>query len=76
MTKDKVLQFQYKTADGRVLVPTIHIEYPCKKCGYVNKLVQLAGKGRQFINPKEAAPHNSMCHKCDDVEIITVEFDE
>ena len=75
-TEEMPMQFRYKTSDGRVLLPTIRFEYKCKKCEYLNELIHLAGAGRQFVDLNEATPYESVCHKCDDVEIITVEFKE
>ena len=69
----EAMKFRYKTADGRVILPTIRLEYVCKQCGYANELLLLTGGGRQSIDLHECVPHESLCHKCDDVEIITVE---
>jgi len=67
------LKFRYKTSDGRVLLPIIHVDYKCKKCGFTNELVMLTGEGHQFVDASKSVPHDSLCHKCDDVEIITIE---
>ena len=74
MTKAE-MKFRYKTADGRVLLPVFRVEYKCKKCGYTNALVMLTGEGRQFVDPSGPVPHDSQCHKCDDVEVIAIEFE-
>ena len=67
------VKFRYKTSDGRVLLPIIHVDYKCKKCGFTNELVMLTGDGHQFVDASKSVPHDSLCHKCDDVEIITIE---
>jgi hypothetical protein len=69
----EAMKFRYKTADGRVILPTIHLDYVCKQCGYANKLLVLTGADCQSVDLHECVPHESLCHKCDDVEIITVE---
>jgi hypothetical protein len=71
------MNFRYRTADGRILVPQMHLYYQCKNCGYANELLLLVGKGRQSVNPSEDfMRHESLCHKCDDVEVITFEQEE
>jgi hypothetical protein len=70
------MKFRYKTGDGRAIVPTICLRYECKGCGYFNELVLLTAESRQFAEPGACVPHESLCHKCDDVEVITVEFGE
>jgi len=67
------MNFRYRTADGRILLPHIRLEYPCKKCGHLNELLFLVGNGVQFVNPNAPMPHESLCHQCDDVEVITFE---
>ena len=69
------MKLRYKTDTGRIIVPTITMEYECKKCGYVNQLVRLNPYGTEatYAELDGSAPHESMCHKCDDVEIITLE---
>jgi hypothetical protein len=67
------MNFRYRTADGRMILPCIRLGYQCKRCGYLNELVLLIGKGCQFANPSGPTPHESICHQCDDVEVITCE---
>ena len=69
---EKGMKFRYKTADGRVILPTISLRYECKKCGHVNELLLLTGEGRQYVDPTASLPHESLC-RCDDVETITLE---
>jgi hypothetical protein len=70
------MNFRYRTADGRILLPRLRLEYQCKKCGCLNELMLLIGKGRQFANPSDPMPHESLCHQCNDVEVITFEQEE
>ena len=58
-----------KTGDGRVLDPTLTVAYECKACGHINELVRLSGKGNNGIDLSDT-DHDSLCHKCDDVEKI------
>ena len=58
-----------KTGNGRVLNPTLTVAYECKACGHINELVRLNGNGNNGIDLSDME-HDSMCHKCDDVETI------
>lgn len=61
-----------KTGDGRTLVPTLTVSYACKSCGYVNDIVYISGG--KFMAVPNGAKYESLCHDCDDVEVLTWEL--
>ena len=64
-----------KTGDGRVLNPTLTVAYECNGCGHINELVRLNGKGNNGIDLSDME-HDSLCYKCESVEIISFGVEE
>jgi hypothetical protein len=62
-----------RTGDGRIVAPTLTTSYACKSCGFLNDLVQ--GNGKNFMRVPIGVTHESLCHACDDVEMVTWELD-
>jgi hypothetical protein len=62
-----------RMGDGRIVAPTLITSYACKSCGFANDLVQ--GNGKNFMRVPIGVTHESLCHACDDVEMVTWELD-
>ena len=60
-----------KTKSGTDVRGNIQLFYVCKSCGHENQLLRLSPSSVAILLEKET--HESMCHKCDDIEVIILE---
>ena len=63
-----------ETQSGTEAAGHITLLYECKACGYWNELRRLSriNEDNIFATLPEEEIHESLCHKCDDVEIVTL----
>jgi hypothetical protein len=74
-----MFQITMKTASDTESRGSVQLFYKCKSCGYMNELTWLSFSEDKsiivsIVNRKET--HESTCHKCDDVETLTIEVKE
>jgi hypothetical protein len=63
-----------ETQSGTETAGHIALFYKCKTCGHWNELRRLTrlNNGNVFATLSEEETHESLCHKCDDVEVVTL----
>ena len=72
-------QLTMKTASDTESRGIVQLFYTCKSCGYRNELNWLSFSDDKsiivsIVNRKETNEYK--CHKCDDVETLTIELKE
>lgn len=74
-----MFQLIMKTASDTESRGNLQFFYKCKGCGYVNELTRLSFSDDKSIILKVVGGkeiHESKCHKCDDIETLTIEIKE